>query len=203
LKYPLTDTKMYNAVLLGDSGVGKSALLERYACDQLGLEFCDSFQPTIGLSCDERKIRYRQQLYRVSIYDLSGNRRFETLYPTYLRTAEMAFICVSVTDRSSYDSLEYWINKLKASDMNLDLVSIVGCKSDMANEREVLKEEAQGIADDLGFPYFETSSKNGDGVSAIFSDMARRLHEYLEPEKNIIHVAEDSKGGEEKCCRIC
>lgn len=176
----------HKVVLVGDTGVGKSTLLMRYMNDTFSTEL----QATIGIDFVWKSIPYGGATHRFQLWDLSGNEKFRSLTASYLRNAKIAFICVDVTDPTSWESLEYWINRIRESAIDLDLVSIVGCKSDTGNEREVSKEEAQKKADDLGYPYFETSAKTGEGVSNLFNDTARRLHEKLEEESRAVNPEE-------------
>lgn len=68
---------LFKAVLVGDSAVGKSNLLSRFARDQFQLDS----KPTIGVEFAYRNIRVGDKLIKAQIWDTAGQER----YPTFLK----------------------------------------------------------------------------------------------------------------------
>lgn len=71
---------LFKAVLIGDSAVGKSNLLSRFARD----EFCLESKPTIGVEFAYRNIRVQgDKLIKAQIWDTAGQERFFSFLHTY------------------------------------------------------------------------------------------------------------------------
>lgn len=62
---------LFKAVLIGDSGVGKSNLLSRFAKDEFRLDS----KPTIGVEFAYRNIKVRDKLIKAQIWDTAGQER--------------------------------------------------------------------------------------------------------------------------------
>ena len=63
---------LFKAVLIGDSGVGKSNLLSRFAKDEFRLDS----KPTIGVEFAYRNIKVRDKLIKAQIWDTAGQERY-------------------------------------------------------------------------------------------------------------------------------
>lgn len=63
---------MFKSVLIGDSGVGKSNLLSRFAKDEFRLDS----KPTIGVEFAYRNIKVRDKLIKAQIWDTAGQERY-------------------------------------------------------------------------------------------------------------------------------
>ena len=62
---------LFKAVLIGDSGVGKSNLLSRFAKDEFRLDS----KPTIGVEFAYRNIKVADKLIKAQIWDTAGQER--------------------------------------------------------------------------------------------------------------------------------
>ena len=52
---------------------------------------------------------------------------------------------------------------------------IVATKLDLEKERQVSTHEGASFANELGFPFLETSAKDNDGVQAAFNSLTDRI----------------------------
>ena len=94
--------------------------------------------------------------------------------PLYYRDAVGALLVYDVTDKQSFNSLDYWIKELDdfIKDEKMK-VAIMGNKSDMPPDQkkvpeQTLKQFAENIISSPIDCYGECSAKNGEGVSRIF-----------------------------------
>lgn len=171
-------TKFHKVVVLGDGGVGKSALTLQFVCR----EFLDYHDPTIEDSYTHQA-HIDNQVAHLDILDTAGQPEFTTIREQYMRTGEGYIICYSITDKRSFEeALEYkkLISRHCHGD-NIPLV-LVGNKSDLEHLRKVQTEEGEALARLWECPFHETSAALRNNVDEVFHDLIReiRLKEHNE-----------------------
>mmetsp|Transcript_73826 Transcript_73826/g.102541 ORF Transcript_73826/g.102541 Transcript_73826/m.102541 type:complete len:144 (+) Transcript_73826:30-461(+) len=133
---------LFKMLLIGNSGVGKSCLLLRYAENS----FNENFFNTIGVDFKLKTIRLEDQTIKLQIWDTAGQERFRTLTASYYRGAQGIIIVYDVTDRETFENVRTWINEIeKYSQANVCKI-LVGNKCDMEDKRQVTKEEGEELA---------------------------------------------------------
>jgi len=162
----------YKLVLLGDAGVGKTALAVQFVKGQFN-EFTES---TIGASFMNQTVSLPDDtLVKFQIWDTAGQERFHSLAPMYYRGAQAAIVVFDITNRNSFEKAKDWVKELQQQGDPNVVVAFVGNKIDMENLRKVNTEESQRYANDNGLFYMETSAKTANNVSELFMKIAKQL----------------------------
>lgn len=99
---------LFKLVLIGDSGVGKSCLLLRFADDN----FTDSYISTIGVDFRFRTITIDDKIVKLQIWDTAGQERFRTITSAYYRGADGIIMVYDVTSSESFDHVEEWLSEV-------------------------------------------------------------------------------------------
>eukprot|EP01083_Nonionella_stella_P109907 321089_1 len=123
---------LFKLVLIGDSGVGKSCLLLRFADDS----FTDSYISTIGVDFRFRTVNIDMKTVKLQIWDTAGQERFRTITSAYYRGAHGIIIVYDITDKESFDNIREWlfeVSRFAADDVSMLLV---GNKSDLSEKRQ-------------------------------------------------------------------
>lgn len=156
-------------LLIGDSGVGKSALLLRYVDDS----FTTSFIGTIGIDFKVTTIVVDGLKVRLQIWDTAGQERFRTITMAYYRGAMGIMLVYDVTDERSFSNMRNWIQQIEHhGNENVNKV-LVGNKCDMKENRLVESTRGRTLADEFSMPFFETSAKTKTNVHECFNMLAR------------------------------
>jgi len=162
----------YKLVLLGDAGVGKTALAVQFVKGQFN-EFTES---TIGASFMNQTVTLPDDtLVKFQIWDTAGQERFHSLAPMYYRGAQAAIVVYDITNRNSFEKAAEWVRELQQQGDPAVVVSFVGNKSDMTTARKVTTEESQRYADDNGLMFLETSAKTAQNVAELYMRIAKQL----------------------------
>ncbi|KAH6763433.1 Rab GTPase-like A1I protein [Perilla frutescens var. hirtella] len=164
---------LFKAVLIGDSAVGKSNLLSRFARD----EFCLESKPTIGVEFAYRNIRVGDKLIKAQIWDTAGQERFRAITSSYYRGALGALLVYDITRRSTFESLRKWLKELREFGSPEMVVVLVGNKSDLTRSREVNLEDGQSLAQLEDLSFMETSAKENLNVEDAFLQMINRIYQ--------------------------
>jgi len=162
---------LFKLLLIGDSGVGKSCMLLRFADDT----YTESYISTIGVDFKIRSVQHEGKTIKLQIWDTAGQERFRTITSSYYRGAHGIIIVYDVTDRESFNNVKNWvgeIDKYAADGVNKLLV---GNKCDLTSKKVVSTDEAKELADSLNLRLLETSAKNAHNVEEAFNTMAGEI----------------------------
>ncbi|KAG6495009.1 hypothetical protein ZIOFF_042799 [Zingiber officinale] len=191
---------LFKLLLIGDSGVGKSCLLLRFADDS----YLESYISTIGVDFKIRTVEQDGKTIKLQImidcyatktheyllwvsdsyfyncfvslqWDTAGQERFRTITSSYYRGAHGIIVVYDVTDQESFNNVKTWLNEIDryASD-NVNKL-LVGNKSDLTANKVVSYEIAKAFADEIGIPFVETSAKNATNVEQAFMAMTTAI----------------------------
>ena len=95
-------TFLFKLLLIGDSGVGKSSILLRFADDT----FTESYMSTIGVDFKIKTIQHENDIVKLQIWDSAGQERFKTITAAYYRGAHGIVTVYDVTNQDSFDKPE-------------------------------------------------------------------------------------------------
>jgi len=154
---------LFKLLIIGDSGVGKSSLLVRFADNH----FSGNYITTIGVDFKIRTIEIQGERVKLQIWDTAGQERFRTITSTYYRGTHGVIVVYDVTSGESFANVKRWLHEI---DQNCDVVNriLVGNKNDDPDRKVVLTEDARRFADQMGIELFETSAKDNINVEEMF-----------------------------------
>jgi small GTP-binding protein len=157
-------------VLLGDAGVGKSALVLRFVRDQ----FLEASESTIGAAFLSKSFEIDRQAVRTEIWDTAGQERYRSLAPMYYRGAQAAIVVFDVSSRDSFEGAKRWVRDLQRASEASIVIALASNKSDLSERlRKVEAAEAQAYADEAGLLFYETSARTAQNVEEVFMQVRR------------------------------
>lgn len=169
---PKTESKHVKLVLLGNSGVGKSSIIDRY----VNKRHNELSEATVGVGYYHHRLKLPTgSLMDLDIWDTGGQERYRALLPLYYREATVALICYDVSNYPSFEACEYWYRELKRAEPNC-ILFLVGNKIDIPTKR-VDSAFAGNYAKARNMHWTETSARSGLGVPELFTKVAATLAE--------------------------
>jgi Ras-related protein Rab-1A len=168
---------LFKLLLIGDSGVGKSCLLLRFADDT----YTESYISTIGVDFKIRTIELDGKTIKLQIWDTAGQERFRTITSSYYRGAHGIIVVYDVTDQESFNNVKQWLQEIDRYACENVNKLLVGNKCDLTNKKVVDYTSAKEYADQLGIPFLETSAKNATNVEQAFMTMAAEIKNRVGP----------------------
>jgi len=162
---------LFQLLLIGDSGVGKTCLLLRYADDS----YSEAHSATIGVDFKVRSLDVGSTRVRLQLWDTAGQERFRTITSSYYRRAHGIVVVFDLTDRRSFEHVRPWLHEIEKYAAGCLFRLIVGNKADLASQRVVTQEEAAGLAESMGISYKETSARDASNVEGVFTALVEQL----------------------------
>ena len=162
---------LFKYIIIGDSSVGKSNILLKYAHNQ----FKPEYQLTIGVEFGAKNIDINGKTYRIQIWDTAGQENFRSITRAYYKNSVCALVVYDVTNKESFDNVKSWIEDCKSQSPKTILMVLVGNKIDLDSDRAVSYEEGEEFAKVNNMPFFETSAKTGANIENIFVKSAEMI----------------------------
>ncbi|MEW5305435.1 MAG: hypothetical protein WDW38_010465 [Sanguina aurantia] len=168
--------RLLKVIILGDSGVGKTSLMNQY----VQRKFSKEYKATIGADFLTKEIEIDDKKVTMQIWDTAGQERFQSLGVAFYRGADCCVLVYDVNSAKSFEDLDNWRDEFliqaAPSDPDSFPFMVLGNKIDVegGSTRQVSEKKAkQWCASKGNIPYFETSAKEDTNVETAFTCIAR------------------------------
>lgn len=155
-------------VMVGDSGVGKSCLLDKFLDDKS----TNNFISTIGVDIKSREITVKNKRVKIQVWDTGGQQRYRPVLASCYRGALGVIIVFDVTNKNSFNNIKQWIVEVEEFSCSSTIPRIlVGNKADLTDRREVEFEAAEDFARKNNISYIETSVMMQSNIKEAFLEL--------------------------------
>ena len=192
-------------MLLGESQIGKTSLIQRYVKNNFNL----SYITTVGIDFQLKQIKMNNKSIKLQIWDTAGQERFKNITKSYFHSSDGFIVGYDITSRLSFTNVSTWLKEINDNAPEEIQKILIGNKCDL-NEREVTTEEGQKLAEENGMKFFETSAKNDINVKETFESITKDILDVQDKEEGesrnslVIDRNIEKKKDEEKkkkgCC---
>jgi len=162
---------LQKVVLLGEGGVGKSALTIQFTQNH----FIRDYDPTIENSY-RKQINLDNEVVMLDILDTAGQEEYSVMRDQYIRTGGGFLLVYSVANKETFSALDDFRDQiLRVKDENSFPMILIGNKCDLADQRQVSTEEGKNMAKRWGCSFFETSAKTRINIEECFEQLVREM----------------------------
>jgi Ras-related protein Rab-1A len=170
----------FKIVMIGDSGVGKSCILLRFADDK----FNENFYATIGVDFRFKNVMVDDKSVKLQIWDTAGQERFKTITSAYYRGADGIIIVYDITDRNSFAHIKDWLDDVNKYTDDNPLKIIVGNKIDLIKDKQINNNDMKTMTAQTGIEIIECSAKDSIKINDLMEIMTKKLIEKKKNEGN-------------------
>ncbi|KFK37154.1 hypothetical protein AALP_AA4G220200 [Arabis alpina] len=163
---------LFKIVIIGDSAVGKSNLLTRYARN----EFNPNSKATIGVEFQTQSMVIDGKEVKAQIWDTAGQERFRAVTSAYYRGAVGALVVYDITRSSTFENVGRWLDELNTHSDTTIAKMLIGNKCDLESIRAVSVEEGKSLAESEGLFFMETSALDSTNVKTAFEMVIREIY---------------------------
>ena len=159
-------------IILGDSGVGKTNLITRFASDK----FNKNSKATIGVEFIYKTLKINNEIFKIEIWDTAGQERYKSITSAYYKGAKGAIIVYDITSEQSFKNIEIWMHEVKGKALNNLQIMIIGNKTDLYKERKISMEQGIEKAKTLNLHLFEASALDKTNVKEAFNCLLKEIY---------------------------
>ena len=164
----------YKILILGDSKVGKSCFLTRYA----DKTYQEDYLSTIGMDYKIKNYELENgDIIKLYIWDTAGQDRFRSITSNYYKGADGIILIYDITKQETFNNVRNWITSIKEEAPAKVVLILVGNKVDDEKNRAVQQSEGEKIADEYNLPFLECSAKSDINVTETFDVLVKKIVE--------------------------
>ncbi len=157
---------VHKIVLLGDSGVGKTSLVQRYVYDSLSPDV----GRTIGAVLHVKKIEFNDVVHKQVIWDLGGQESFAELREQYCANSSAALFVFDRTRLETFQNIDEWLTALYSSAGKIPVIAVEN-KIDL--ESVITSEQIKGMLEARELIHLQTSATENTNVNSAFRELVQ------------------------------
>jgi len=153
----------YKISVVGDYGVGKTSLLNRY----IDMKFAEDYLPTLGVNMLRREMVFKGNKVKLMFWDIAGQELYASVREQFYEGTQGAMLVYDVTRPESFANIPKWHKEiLDVAKSNVYCI-LVGNKIDL--DQVVPTEEGKKMAETNNWLFLETSARTGKGIEDAFN----------------------------------
>ena len=186
-------------ILLGETGVGKTNLINAY----FGNAFNPSKLTTTSPNQSHGKLEIKKKICYIDIWDTMGQEQYHSITTSFIKGSHIVIFIYDITCLKSLKGLDYWVQKAKEElDEDKTIFSVVGNKIDLFEEAQVDKKVGEKYAKKVKAYFCEASAKeNRIDFKKFVDKLVEKLfldEKNIKEEGNIIEKTKDKINLEQK-----
>ena len=175
-------------VLVGDTGVGKTCIIQRYVNNK----YQEENESTIASTYTYKSLEFKKYNKTISfdIWDTAGQELYRALAKNFYLNATIGIMVYDIRRKNSFESIKnYWYEQLKVSGEDNMVLAIAGNKCDLFAQEDVPEAKVKKYAKEIGAVFRLTSCKENIGIEELFKECGEK---YLQ-DNNLINATGNMK----------
>ena len=156
--------RQFKILLVGDSSVGKTSIMSRYANNS----FPENYQTSVGVDYRIKELKRKKNKTMIQILDTGGQDKFRSVAKSFFREVNGIFIIFDLNDKDTFTGLDYWVEEVRNT-VNDSKVIVLGNKSDL--KEEVSDELINKFKEEKNLDIYKVSAKQNKNIKEAFEKM--------------------------------
>ena len=187
----------YKVIFLGNSGVGKTQLINSI----LGKDFDSDSLSTTNATFLSKYIKIKKKNYKINLWDTAGQEIYRAITSLFIKGSAIVVFVYDITDQTSYDDLEFWIEKAQEILENNCIYAIVGNKIDLFYQQKIQEVIAKNLAESKGFFFRQLTAKSDPkGVNDFIEMLLEKYIGQFGEKKGEINIKIEKKSSKSRYC---
>ena len=167
----MADKYIFKVLLLGNGGVGKTTLKQRYTEGLVD----PIYKTTIGVEFGLIDTKHAEQEISLHFWDIGGQVQFREISGAFYKGAKAAILMFDITQPKTLNGINEWLRIMKQENVDGIPRIIVGNKIDIRklDKGHVSTEKAKKFCEKLGIEYYETSALYGEGTEELLQVLVK------------------------------
>ncbi|KAM4819795.1 EF-hand calcium-binding domain-containing protein 4B [Thomomys bottae] len=192
---PGAPDRLFKVVLVGDSAVGKTSLLQTL-CQQ---RCAPGVAATVGIDYRVKTLSVDGSRVALQLWDTAGQERYRCVTRQFFRKADGVVVVYDLTAQRSFLSVRQWLSGVEDAVGGRVPVLLLANKLDQEKEREVPRGHGEKLAKEKNLIFYECSAYSGHNTTESLLHLARVLKEQEDLVKeDTVKVASSAK--KKACC---
>ena len=161
-------------VLLGETAVGKSSLINRFVEDK----FQSNYTTTMTGAFFSKEVFYEkyQKKIKYEIWDTAGQEKYRALNKMFYQDAKVIILVIDITRKDTFQAiLNYWYKELKENAPQNIIIALAANKNDLYEYEEVTNNELEEYAKSINAIYKQTSALKDTGIKELFNIIGEKI----------------------------
>ena len=179
----------YKVVLVGESGVGKTSIINRFSKDM----FEPHCSTSIGSSFSSKLIfiKEKQSFVKFEVWDTAGQEKYRSLAKVFFKNAKIILLVYDITNKKSFEEIKsYWYEQVTDHCEPNIVLGVAANKSDLIQNKEVTENEGNEFAKSINAFFANTSARNNKGIDELFQQFGTNM---LNIEKELLSNSQKEK----------
>ena len=162
------DELAIKVTLIGESSVGKTSIINRYAKGN----FSQELESTLGANYSQKKLVRHGKKIRLDLWDTAGQEKYRAIGRHFYKESYIVCLVYDISNRDSFEKIKsVWYPDLQQFGEKLRIVAVVGNKIDKYLEEEVKDEDAKAFAEEIKAINKRTSAMEGTNIEDLFNSL--------------------------------
>lgn len=149
-------------IMLGDSAVGKSKMVERYLME----EYCPRTLSTYALTLFRHTHKEGDQEYKIDFWDTAGQEQFDKLHASYYFQANCCILGFDVTRKVTYKNLEKWYKEMRHYCPDIPVILV----ANKVDADPAIASKKFNFPATHKLPFFFVSAADGTNIVRVFNE---------------------------------
>ena len=173
MKKKVGEELIFKVITIGDSGVGKTAIIRRYIYN----DFEEKAMSTIGVSFGFKEVILKNgKVVKLKLIDTAGQEKYSSLAKSYYKNVDGVLFVFDFNNLESFENIENWIRKFEENNNHQGIPKyLIGNKNDL--EKKIEKKLIDDFIDKYNYKFEECSVLNNINIDNILQDISEKMYE--------------------------
>jgi small GTP-binding protein len=165
-------TESIKIVLLGETAVGKTSIIQRFITDSFNSNCISS----LSAQFNSKTMEINGETLKIDIWDTAGQEKYRSLARIFYKDAKVIVFVYDITNKKTFEEIKnYWFPQTKDNCENNVIYALVGNKNDLYEKEEVNEIDAINYAKEINAVFTTASALSNVGINSLFETLGQKL----------------------------